>query len=143
MRTFIPQTYEVRLHVRTGIGVVVANDHAFLADKGIAMEEQTIEIKNADVRNALTDPDLPSFYANGFALGHSDADSALVFMRYGRPVAIVNFSSTILKELRNRMDEAVSSLEKGLDAAIPDMSDMRRARGLVSIQDEKGDGDDT
>ena len=152
MRTFQSATYEVRLHLKTEIGVVVANDHAFLSDTDIGMEQEKIqeptevEIKIASITEAITSGDIPHLYANGFSLVHTDADSALIFMRMGVPVAVVHLSNTILKEIAQKSAKSIEDLEASLGMPIPDMSMMKDARRALaakrkSEQDDSGSHD--
>ena len=134
MRTFIPPTYEVRLQVKVEIGVVVANDHSFVADTAIAMEEQETRepsqftIKAATIQEAISNPNVPQLYANGFHLFHTDSDSAFVFLRMGQPVAVVHLSYTVLKEIATKAQKSIEDFEEALGASIPDMSELQRAR---------------
>ena len=64
------------------------------------------------VNAALSDPNVPKIYTNGFGLGLTNADIIIVFQRFGpAPVAVVNLSYTLAKTLAQRLGSLVSEFE--------------------------------
>lgn len=55
--------------------------------------------------------DTPTFYANGFTLGMTNADAFLVLQRFGRPVAVVAVSYTLAKTLAQKLQALVTDWE--------------------------------
>src|SRR3989304_5205592 len=54
----------------------------------------------------------PQFYANGFTIGMTNADTFLVLQMFGKPVAVVSLSYTLAKTLAQRLNGLVSYWEK-------------------------------
>jgi hypothetical protein len=55
---------------------------------------------------------IANIYANGFALGFTNADTQLVLLLSGRPVAVVNFSYTLAKSISEKLGKLVEEWEK-------------------------------
>jgi len=60
---------------------------------------------------ALIDPAVPKIYANGFSLGMTNADTQIVLLLFGRPVAVINLSYTLVKTLLEKLQVLVKSWE--------------------------------
>jgi hypothetical protein len=61
---------------------------------------------------ALLGAPIPNIYANGFQLGFTNADTQLLLLLSGRPVAIVNFSYTLAKSISEKLGILVDEWEK-------------------------------
>jgi len=61
---------------------------------------------------ALTDTSVPKIYMNGFTLGFTNADSELVLLLFGRPIAVLSFSYTLTKTLAEKLTELVNNWEE-------------------------------
>jgi hypothetical protein len=55
---------------------------------------------------------IPNIYANGFQLGFTNADTQLMLLLSGRPVAVVNFSYTLAKSISEKLGKLVEEWEK-------------------------------
>ena len=55
---------------------------------------------------------IANIYANGFSLGFTNADTQLVLLLSGRPVAVVNFSYTLAKTISEKLGKLVEEWEK-------------------------------
>jgi len=66
-------------------------------------------------------------YANGFALGMTNADAFIVLQQFGRPVAIVSVSYTLAKTLSQKFAGLVKEWETKTNAELQttDMIDMK------------------
>lgn len=53
-----------------------------------------------------------TIYANGFTLGHSNADAVLRLLLNGKPTVDVNMSFTLAKTLAELLGQLVRNLEK-------------------------------
>jgi hypothetical protein len=60
----------------------------------------------------LPGPPMANIYANGFSLGFTNADTQLVLMLSGRPIAVVNFSYTLAKSISEKLGKLVEEWEK-------------------------------
>src|SRR5664279_1609004 len=70
------------------------------------------------VQAALGDASVPKLYANGFAVGLTNADVVIAFQLQGKPAAILNLSFTLAKTLAQRLSGVVSELEAKLDTKL-------------------------
>lgn len=61
---------------------------------------------------AVADTSIPRTYANGFALGLTNADITIVLQRNGQPVTVLNLSYTLAKTLAQRVGRLVAELEE-------------------------------
>src|ERR1700733_11388574 len=61
---------------------------------------------------ALTDPAIPKIYANGFSLGLTNADTQLVLMLFGKPIAVLSLSYTLAKTMADRLSGLVKTWEE-------------------------------
>ena len=142
LRTFFPPVREMRPQVSVDTGVAAANNHTILADTEIAMEPkktrdtEEVEIKRATLGEALATRDIPIFFANDFGLIHTDSDSALLFLQYGRPVALIQFSSTLLKEIAKKTGTAIEDMETVLGSPVPEIKDLQRFREYITIKQQ-------
>ncbi len=88
--------------------------------------EKKIEVDDA-LKDAVTRPDVPKIYANGFSVGLSNADIMIIFQKFGpAPVAIVNLSYTLAKTLAQRLGALVAEFEAtiGQDILTTDRIDL-------------------
>ncbi len=60
----------------------------------------------------LLDASVPKIYANGFSLGLTNADTQMVLMLFGRPIAVLSFSYTLAKTLSQKLATLVTEWEK-------------------------------
>ena len=60
---------------------------------------------------AMADPSTARLYANGFTLGLTNADAYIVLQQFGRPIAVVNMSYTLLKTLSEKLQTMVADWE--------------------------------
>jgi hypothetical protein len=68
--------------------------------------------REASLKAAIEDPEIPKLYANSFGVALTNADIIIVFQRFGpRPVAVVNLSYTLAKTLAQRLGALVSHFE--------------------------------
>lgn len=67
---------------------------------------------------AQSDPAVARIYANGFAVGLTNADAVIVLQLSGHPVAIVNLSYTLAKTLAQRLGRIVAELETAIDTTL-------------------------
>jgi hypothetical protein len=63
------------------------------------------------INEAQQNPDLKHIYTNGFAVGITNADVALVLQLSGRSIEVVHMSYTLAKTLAQRLGRVVSELE--------------------------------
>lgn len=56
-------------------------------------------------------PDIVRLYANGFALGLTNADAHIVLQMFGRPIAVLNLSYTLAKTLSEKLQVLVNEWE--------------------------------
>jgi len=61
---------------------------------------------------ALPGQPIANIYANSFTVGFTNADTQLVLLLSGRPVAIVNFSYTLAKTISEKLAKLVDDWEK-------------------------------
>jgi hypothetical protein len=61
---------------------------------------------------ALLGAPISNIYATGFQLGFTNADTQLVLLLSGRPVAVVNFSYTLAKSISEKLGILVDEWEK-------------------------------
>lgn len=61
---------------------------------------------------ALLDSSVPKIYANGFSIGLTNADTQIVLMLFGRPIAVLSLSYTLAKTLSGKLSYLVSEWEK-------------------------------
>lgn len=59
--------------------------------------------------------DVPKIYANGFHLGHTNADVSIFLRQHGKVVAIVSMSFTLAKTLAQLVGNHILELENDLD----------------------------
>ena len=65
------------------------------------------------VREAIGSPDVPQSYANGFAIGMSNADTHILFQLNGKPVVMMNMSYTLTKTLHQKLENMIERFEAG------------------------------
>lgn len=66
----------------------------------------------AEPPSSLTVPtDTHKIYANGFAIGMTNADVCIVLQRSGQPEAVVNVSYTLAKTLAQSLGQLVTEWE--------------------------------
>ena len=65
------------------------------------------------VREAVSSPDVPKSYANGFAIGMSNADAHILFQLNGKPVVMMNMSYTLTKTLHQKLENMIKQFETG------------------------------
>lgn len=79
------------------------------------------------LETALSDPELPALYFNGFMTSLGSGDVTLVLQRNGKPVAVLNASYTIAKTLSMRLRDVIASLEADARHTILTTDDINRA----------------
>lgn len=61
---------------------------------------------------SLIDNSVLKIYANGFSLGLTNADTQIVLMLFGRPIAVLSVSYTLAKTLSGKLADLVTEWEK-------------------------------
>lgn len=67
--------------------------------------------QNAQDLIALGNPIVPKIYANGFALGLTNADVQIVLKLFGRPIAVLSLSYTLAKTMAEQFSGLVKHWE--------------------------------
>lgn len=70
------------------------------------------------VQTALSDQTVQRVYANGFALGLTNADITVVLQQNAQPIAVLNLSFTLAKTLAQRLGRVVSEFEEKLSTTL-------------------------
>ncbi len=78
-----------------------------MADQEDAEREQ----RHKDLQNALENPEVPSYYFNGFVNSLGNGDITILLKRNERPVAILNASYTMAKTLAEKIGVLIAALE--------------------------------
>jgi len=73
---------------------------------------------------AVSSPDIPHLYANGFISALGNGDTLLVLQQNGRPVASLNLSFTLAKTLSESLADIIKDLEKKSDNVIMTTKDL-------------------
>ena len=76
---------------------------------------------------ATSNPSIPKIYANGFTVGLTNADVAVVLQLSGQPVAILNISFTLAKTLAQKVGGVVSALEEAINQNLVTTDEMSEA----------------
>jgi hypothetical protein len=76
---------------------------------------------------ALLGSQIPNIYANGFQLGFTNADTQLLLILSGRPVAVVNFSYTLAKSISEKLAKLVDEWEKKTGHALQTTDSLDKA----------------
>jgi hypothetical protein len=84
-------------------------------------------------------PGLPitNIYANGFLLGFTNADTQLVLLLSGRPVAVVNFSYTLAKSISEKLGKLVDEWEKKTGHTLQTTDSIDQAFAVVKPEGPK------
>lgn len=69
---------------------------------------------------------IPEIYFNGFSISLTSGDISLVLQRNGRPVAVLNSSFTVTKELGEKIDTLITLLERNIESKIHTTSDIAK-----------------
>lgn len=87
----------------------------------------------------VTLPGLPitNIYANGFSLGFTNADTQLVLLLSGRPVAIVNFSYTLAKSISEKLGKLMEEWEKRTGHTLQTTDSIDKAFAVVRPEGPK------
>lgn len=96
-----------------------------------AASPRSFSLEGIDPSIALTDPSVPKIYANGFALGMTNADAQVVLQLFGRPVAVVNLSYTLTKTLLEKLSQLVKQWEAKTGKEIQTTDAIDKAFGLA------------
>ena len=91
-----------------------------MADGPKTKDAQTTE----NAQQALTSPNIPHLYSNGFISGMGNGDCFVVLLQNGRPVATINLSYTVTKSLANTLGSIISDLEKNSGNVIMTTKDL-------------------
>jgi hypothetical protein len=96
-----------------------------MAEKGkdLGVNPESIDI----LKIATSDSSIPKIYANGFAVGLTNADVAIVLQLSGQPVAILNISFTLAKTLAQKVGGVVSALEEAINQNLVTTDEMSKA----------------
>jgi hypothetical protein len=83
-----------------------------MAEKGkdLGVNPESIDI----LKIATSDSSIPKIYANGFAVGLTNADVSIVLQLSGQPVALLNISFTLAKTLAQKVGGVVGTFEKAI-----------------------------
>ena len=85
------------------------------------------EVKLEHIKKALASPDVPKYYANGFANGLGIGDIVITFSNNFSPVAVLNLSYTMAKSLSIRLAELIKSLEESTGNTIMTTDEIQKA----------------
>ena len=58
--------------------------------------------------------DVPTFYSNGFAIGLTNADVAIIWSLTNRPIQVSHLSYTLAKTLHIKLGDVVKKFEEGV-----------------------------
>jgi len=86
-----------------------------ISEEGKMTQEQDKADPISVVRKAVSDPNIPKQYANGFSIGLSNADSYVLFQLDGLPVVLMHISYTLAKTLYKKLERMVSEFETNMD----------------------------
>lgn len=70
------------------------------------------------MNSAITDPNVPKIYANGFATGVGNGDTLIVLQQNSRPVAVLNLSFTVAKTLALKLGNVIKGVEDKANTVI-------------------------
>ena len=76
---------------------------------------------------ARSDPSIPRIYANGFTVGLTNADVAIVLQLSGQPVALLNISFTLAKTLAQKVGGVVSTFEEAIQQPLVTTDEVSKA----------------
>jgi hypothetical protein len=85
----------------------------------------------------LPGPPIANIYANGFSLGFTNADTQLVLLLSGRPVAVVNFSYTLAKTIAEKLGKLVEDWEKKTGHPLQTTESIDKAFAIVRPEGPK------
>ena len=93
-------------------------------------EKDTLETSLSidKIRDAVESDEIPTIYANGFALIASNADVGLVLDQLGKPVAVIYLSNILAKTLVKQLGASLLQIEEALEQEFPTTADLEAAR---------------
>ena len=88
---------------------------------------------------ARSDPSIPKIYANGFAVGLTNADVTIVLQLSGQPVALLNISFTLAKTLAQKVGGVVSAFEEAIQQNLVTTDEVSKALKKHAISKPSSD----
>lgn len=96
--------------------------------EGLPKSEPVSQSKETTVLDlAARDPSVPKVYANGFTMGHGNADVQILLTHQGRPVTHLSLSFTVAKTLFIKLETLVSNFEKRVGRQMLTTSEIDKA----------------
>jgi len=72
----------------------------------------------AMINDAISDPEVPKIYANGFATGIGNGDTVVVLQQNTIPIAVLNLSFTVAKTLTLKLGNLIKEIEDKANTVI-------------------------
>lgn len=80
--------------------------------------------KEYDYKNIVLNPSVPKVYANGYSIGHTPADTYIIFLLHGVPQVGINMSVPALKALGEMIGSLVKIYEDKFDTEVESMVEL-------------------
>ena len=90
---------------------------------------------------AVSNPDIPKIYANGFVTGIGNGDTLIILQQNSKPVAVLNFSFTVAKTLALKLGGVIKEVEDQADTIILTTDDFSAALSMKKKDDEGKNAD--
>lgn len=80
------------------------------------------------VEEAMSDPNIPKLYVNGFINGLTQADVVILLQRNGQGIGILNMSFTVAKTFAQKVAKSIGVLEARTKTTIMTMEETAMER---------------